>query len=763
MLAIFLCCAVFLTTAPFGVFASTTDGTIDATSKWGWGEKIGWINFGISSGNIHITDSAITGYAWNENYGWINMAPIGSGVKNDGEGNLSGQAWGENLGYIDFEDVSISSAGSFSGSASGTLSGRISFDCSSCGVETDWRPASSRGGGGSGGGGGGSGGGVSPALSVSINNNDVYTSKPIVVLNISFDSSVSEMMVANFPDFRDGIKEVVRSSREWNLCVANGIPNNPCVPGVKTVYVRFYEPGGSYHGPYTDSIWFGPVAPAPSTIPQIPGPSGPSSGNSWTGNIGEILEPWIPDVLRPDFLDDIFISVPKQSPLSMSGEWNLLAQGGIREFVFRPLSNDFEELIAKFPEIKRIFNEIGITRQADIYKLSRITLTIPGLTGTSLENAFGKLVEKPEELPRLKKVVLNIPGFTEDALPDVRLYGRKPALPPGIPVAELPVEIKMGMPTEVLFAKAGNEKIDLDIAVSLTNEGDIKQTVQTVAGSVMRLVVRPEAEAERVSGYLALRKARMSRAADDAEKSGVQAASILGAIVFSGHSIAAPFDDVRMKIVKNIQKFTEWISGGVGFAENSVEDRFALREFDYVDPDGDGLYTATIQAPVVDGEYDIYTIIRYKDPNRPNREIRLTAVIDPEGYVYEENGGRETRIPGARVTLYHLSSATGEYEVWKAAEYGQINPQVTDIRGTYAFLVPPGMYYTTIEADGYKLYAGEPYIVETGGQGIHQNIKLTSRYGYWATIDWKSFLLIIVSLFLAYNFYRDRNRPMPAK
>ena len=122
------------------IFASATDGTIDSSSKYAWGENVGWVNFGTSGGNVHVTDSVLTGYAWSENYGWINLAPAGSGVTNDSNGALSGSAWGENLGYIDFGSVTINTSGQFTGHASGTNTGQINFDCSHCAVVTDWRP-----------------------------------------------------------------------------------------------------------------------------------------------------------------------------------------------------------------------------------------------------------------------------------------------------------------------------------------------------------------------------------------------------------------------------------------------------------------------------------------------------------------------------------------------------------------------------------------------------------------------------------------------
>lgn len=142
---------------PNAIFASDTDGTIDSTFKYAWGENIGWINFGLyPNGNVHVTDSALSGYAWSEKYGWINLnangTPTGH-VTNNGEGTLGGNAWGEKLGWINFTGVVINPSGNFSGYATISRdSSKISFNCantSSCGssnfkLNTDWRPVSTR-------------------------------------------------------------------------------------------------------------------------------------------------------------------------------------------------------------------------------------------------------------------------------------------------------------------------------------------------------------------------------------------------------------------------------------------------------------------------------------------------------------------------------------------------------------------------------------------------------------------------------------------
>jgi len=140
-------------------FSSTTSGGIDATDRYAYSENVGWISFGETLGDVHITDSELTGYAYGENVGWISLncanddscATSNYEVANDGEGNLSGYAWGENTGWINFNPtgggVVINSVGELSGYAYGENIGWISFNCSdadSCTsssykVKTDWR------------------------------------------------------------------------------------------------------------------------------------------------------------------------------------------------------------------------------------------------------------------------------------------------------------------------------------------------------------------------------------------------------------------------------------------------------------------------------------------------------------------------------------------------------------------------------------------------------------------------------------------------
>ena len=125
------------------VFASDTDGTIDSTDHFAWGENIGWINFLPDNGNVKVTDTGLFGYAFGENVGWIDL----ENIMNDGNGKLSGMAWGENIGWIKFDPdnggVVINSSGEFTGSALSENVGWIIFDGDKK-VKTDWRPRISR-------------------------------------------------------------------------------------------------------------------------------------------------------------------------------------------------------------------------------------------------------------------------------------------------------------------------------------------------------------------------------------------------------------------------------------------------------------------------------------------------------------------------------------------------------------------------------------------------------------------------------------------
>lgn len=656
---------------PAVAVASITDGTIDSNYKYAWGEKIGWINFGCSYCNVHITDSGLTGYAWSENYGWINLNPANSGVKNDGEGTLSGYAWGENLGWINFSGVTIDSEGRFHGIASGDISGQINFDCNQCQVKTDWRPRS-----------------VRPACNNSYDDDGDgkidYPNDP----GCDYLDDTDETDLTPAPSGGGGGGSVLSQvhalislgnkeaacqiMKDWphlftqeeinEICPLPVSP--PIVEEIKEIPEKIIEE----------------IKKIPEIIKKIP----------------EVFKPKPPEVAPEEVpIEEL---VPQEAPLVFQGKWRLLPSKPIKEFVLAPLPKKIRKLTEKFPELEKTFGKLGITKITDIKKLKAVKLILPGLT---------------ERI----------------GLPTVKVEPGKFALPQGVPVAQLSPEVKEVIPSEIVFTRTGGELIDFNIALSVTEKGEVEQKIATISGKPLQLVVKPDKSVKSVKGYLVFKSKKLTTGLFQIPLSYLSAS-----LFFTNPVFAQP----QEKPVR-------------------VEEKLVLLEFEYTDPDGDGIYTAEILAPIVEGEYEIITVIDYEDPRLGKKEIRLITVVDPEGYVYEKIKNQELRITGAIVSLYWLNPETKQYQLWPAKEYQQENPQITDVTGKYAFLVPEGFYYLKVEAPGYLTFESKPFQIEEG-QGIHLNIELKTKYWWLKIVDWKTIILVLVILFLAYNFYCDKIR-----
>jgi hypothetical protein len=270
--------------------------------------------------------------------------------------------------------------------------------------------------------------------------------------------------------------------------------------------------------------------------------------------------------------------------------------------------------------------------------------------------------------------------------------------------------------------------------MSVGERGQVVQSISTLPGKTLKLVVKPISAAESVTGHFIFRSAT-PRVVE--VENAVARSSLTASAIFALNDV----ETITEPIAQNLQ----------------VENLLVVSSFEYTDPDGDGIYTAEVTTPVVPGEYEIITVINYTDPVLGTRQMRMITVIDPEGYVFEESGGKETRIPSAIVSLYRLNSQTKAYELWNAEDYSQENPQITDVRGTYSFLVPEGTYYFQVEAPGYNTHQGKVFDVREGS-GIHQNIEMKSGSAFLPDLDPQTILLIVVLLLLVYNLYRTNLR-----
>ncbi|MBU3896109.1 hypothetical protein KKG36_02240, partial [Patescibacteria group bacterium] len=329
-----------------------------------------------------------------------------------------------------------------------------------------------------------------------------------------------------------------------------------------------------------------------------------------------------------------------------------------------------------------------------------------------LSSTFKKLgIGKASDVSRLQSIKLTLPTLTQTTdLPSFT----------SIPLAKLTFSAKKKIPTEIVFVRAGAELVDFGVTLSLGDKGNIQQVTSIIANQPLRLVVKPEGSVNSVKGYILF-------------KSKTPTISSI------------PLDSLTASLMFSEPKFAK--------QETPVIDQeFLINEFEYKDDDGDGIYIADILGPAVDAEYEIVTVIDYV--NTGEKTIRMIALVDPEGYIYEREGNNEIRINGAIISLYWLDQERREYILWPAKDFNQQNPQTTDRRGTYSFLVPEGMYSLKVQAPGYLVYEGKPIEVKVGS-GIHQNIELKTSFWLLKYLDWRTLILLLIGILLIYNFYRD--------
>lgn len=424
-----------------------------------------------------------------------------------------------------------------------------------------------------------------------------------------------------------------------------------------------------------------------------------------------VVKPLLPDFLKPVPEQPKEEIISREAPLALQNTWKLLPPESIASFVLAPLPNEIKQLAQKFPELSDTFEEVGISDITDVQKLKTVKLTLPGLT----ERA---------------------------GLPIAEVKTGKLALPKGVPLADLSTEAKQEIPTEIVFAKTGGGLIDFNAVLSINDQNEPQQKINTISGKPLQLVVKPDKPVKTIKGYMVFKSRKTEPSSIEVSSNNLVASLLFEEPVFS-------------RSVKNESELVA-LESALKSSENP-EEELVLIEFEYTDPDGDGIYSADLKTPVVGGEYEVIVVMDYEDPKLEKKEIRLVTVIDPEGYIYENQDGKETRIPGAIVSLYWLNPETQAYELWPAGEYQQDNPQTTNVSGTYSFLVPEGFYYINTSAPGYLSYEGKPFEVKENA-GVHLNIELKTKYWFLNIVDWKTILIIMVIVLLLYNFYKDRVR-----
>lgn len=505
-----------------------------------------------------------------------------------------------------------------------------------------------------------------------------------------------------------------------------------------------------------------PIPPIDIPIPPIPTTPPPPTSIVATvaDNVSEIASSVSNSVLnffkpRPKpAKTKIIVQIPKSTPISFNAKWNLLPVKAIHEFVFAPLPYEIRTLASKFPALDNTLKNVGVKRFTDIDKLTNVTLNIPSLAEELNRTIKNVGVKNLNDLNNLNGVDLSVPGFSNlNGKITTNLGVGKIALVKGLPIANFSLSAKNNLPTEFVFARASGELVDLNVALSIGDKGKVNQTISTLPGKMLRLVVKPISKVRSVTGYFVFKSATPRITQNKISRSSLTASALFSVDDLveqvSSNSTYPPAPFPRNGENSKALSFGEGTGGVI-----PIEKKLVLSTFEYTDPDNDGIYTADVATPAVPGEYEIITIIDYIDPVLGIRRMSMITVVDPEGYIFEKNNGKETRIPSAIVSLYYLNTVLKKYELWKAFDYQQDNPQITDVRGTYSFLVPGGSYYFEVEAPGYDSHKGKVFVVAEGS-GIHQNIELKSSGRWFSALDWRTTLLIVVSLLLVYNLYRN--------
>ena len=77
-------------------------------------------------------------------------------------------------------------------------------------------------------------------------------------------------------------------------------------------------------------------------------------------------------------------------------------------------------------------------------------------------------------------------------------------------------------------------------------------------------------------------------------------------------------------------------------------------------------------------------------------KFQKRILYDPSGFVYE--AVESNKVEGATATVIFADSG----DAWDASAHEQVNPQITDIYGSFAWDVPDGTYKVKVEKDGYE-------------------------------------------------------------
>jgi len=131
-----------------------------------------------------------------------------------------------------------------------------------------------------------------------------------------------------------------------------------------------------------------------------------------------------------------------------------------------------------------------------------------------------------------------------------------------------------------------------------------------------------------------------------------------------------------------------------------------------------GMFVGVFYPPIQGGNF----VIAINADGNSTTVTGGPVLIDPDGVVYDASGTISDTIPGVQVTLYYSDTHTGQWLMWDAWNYDQVNPQVTLADGYYSFYTPPGVYRVVAEKERYPAYTSPN--LEVVDRPVRHNVPL---------------------------------------
>ncbi|MBI5613323.1 redoxin domain-containing protein [Candidatus Gottesmanbacteria bacterium] len=175
-----------------------------------------------------------------------------------------------------------------------------------------------------------------------------------------------------------------------------------------------------------------------------------------------------------------------------------------------------------------------------------------------------------------------------------------------------------------------------------------------------------------------------------------------GSVLTLGSQVIEPVDDGTLILVSGLSyKLTLSSIGGATASEIRIKDHAAIPLTKNIE---NGLWSTALLFDNA-GEYTLSVYSKDGAGNETTRDLMSLRVI-PGGSV-SASGVKNTPIQDAKVSVYVRDTETNQFSLWDAPSYGQSNPAKTDAAGQYHLSLPPGTYYLSLDATGYKTVLSE--------------------------------------------------------